>query len=126
MTPNEFYCAWQQYLETALWASCDDDGNPLEDSFFLSDFLQAQSERETLSDFLQHPTVLEIAKRDSWGSDQYERAACDFWLSRNRHGAGFWDGGFWTEDTGEILHDVAKTYGSCDVMIGDDGFLFFC
>ena len=60
------------------------------------------------------------------------QAGHDFCLSRNRHGAGFWDGGWGSElpepfasrevgrvghnlgftTVGDYLHDVAKAYGS--------------
>ena len=39
-----------------------------------------------------------------------DRAGHDFCLSRNRHGAGFWDG-LWGS-VGDYLHDVAKSYGT--------------
>lgn len=39
------------------------------------------------------------------------RAGHDFWLSRNGHGAGFWDRGY--GKTGERLHEASKPYGSC-------------
>lgn len=35
----------------------------------------------------------------------------DFWLTRNRHGAGFWDGDY-PEDVGKALTDAAHVYGS--------------
>ena len=69
------------------------------------------------------------------------RAGHDFCLSRNRHGAGFWDGDWGSElpepfasrevgrvghnlgftTVGGYLHDVAKSYGSQTLMaFGDE------
>jgi hypothetical protein len=49
-----------------------------------------------------------------------ERAGHDFWLTRNGHGAGFWDGD-WPEDVGERLTAASKTFGECFLYVGDDG-----
>lgn len=52
----------------------------------------------------------------------WEKAGHDFCLTRNGHGAGFWDRGrekVWTE-----LTDMSKTYGEMCGLIGDDGSIF--
>lgn len=41
------------------------------------------------------------------------RNGCDFWLTRNRHGAGFWDRGY--GDAGKRLTDSAHIYGESNV-----------
>lgn len=46
--------------------------------------------------------------------------AHDFWLNRNGHGAGFWDGDW---EKGDELSDASHTFGSCDIYVGDDGKL---
>jgi hypothetical protein len=49
-------------------------------------------------------------------------AGHDFWLTRNGHGAGFWDGGndvAYTE-----LTDGAHLHGECYVYLGDDGLIY--
>jgi len=43
----------------------------------------------------------------------------DFWLTRNRHGAGFWDRGY--GDLGKDLTDKAHTYGESNLYVADDG-----
>jgi hypothetical protein len=53
--------------------------------------------------------------------DDLSNAGHDFHLTRNHHGAGFWDG-----DWGELggrLTEAAHTYGSCEVYQFDDGSL---
>ena len=53
----------------------------------------------------------------------YAYAGHDFWLTRNGHGAGFWDRGL--GDLGDRLTSLAQTYGQCDPVIGDDGKIYF-
>lgn len=50
------------------------------------------------------------------------QAGMDFWLTRNRHGAGFWDRGLGA--VGDQLTKDAHGYGSCDLYLGDDGKLY--
>lgn len=46
----------------------------------------------------------------------------DFWLTRNGHGAGFWDRGY--GKVGDRLTDAAHAWGTSDIYIGDDGKLY--
>lgn len=46
-----------------------------------------------------------------------EQIGHDFWLTRNGHGAGFWDRGM--GELGEKLTTVAKSYGTCDLYLSD-------
>ena len=45
----------------------------------------------------------------------YTQAGHDFWLTRNGHGAGFWDRGI--EEAGERLTEAARSYPEADVYI---------
>lgn len=47
----------------------------------------------------------------------------DLWLTRNGHGAGFWDRGL--GDVGDILTNIAQKMGPKDLYLGDDGQLYF-
>jgi len=51
------------------------------------------------------------------------RAGHDFWLTRNGHGAGFWDGD-WPEPMADALKKAAKAFGECNLYAGDDGRLY--
>lgn len=51
------------------------------------------------------------------------RAGHDFWLTRNGHGCGFWDGD-WPEPMADQLTKAAKAFGECDLYAGDDGKLY--
>jgi hypothetical protein len=57
-----------------------------------------------------------------YGSTAIEQAGHDFWLTRNGHGAGFWDGD-WAEPKATELTALSDTFGSQDVYLGDDGFI---
>ena len=46
----------------------------------------------------------------------------DFWLTRNRHGAGFWDRGL--EFVGINLTDAAHAWGEFNLYVGDDGLIY--
>lgn len=102
------------YLTTALWSTTDDDGNPLDDSFDVSDISDDTKTRlaEDVLDFL-------TANADDLAQLDPGAAGHDFWLSRNGHGTGFWDRGL--GDLGDRLHAAAKVYGSVDLLVTSDG-----
>ena len=56
------------------------------------------------------------------GSGTPRRAGHDFWLTRNEHGAGFWDGD-WRDPYGDILTKGATCYGRFETYLGDDGHI---
>ena len=47
-----------------------------------------------------------------------EHFAHDFWLTRNRHGAGFWDRGLGA--IGDRLTAMSHTYGSVDLYLNPE------
>ena len=47
----------------------------------------------------------------------------DFWLTRNSHGAGFWDGD-WPEPYATQLTEAAKEFGEFNLYLGDDGRIY--
>ena len=53
-----------------------------------------------------------------------EQLAHDFILTRNGHGAGFWDGDY-PEPAGSALTKLAESYGTVGLYRGDDGKLYF-
>ena len=52
-----------------------------------------------------------------------EQAGHDFWLTRNGHGAGFWDGD-WPEPYAEMMTKGSEAYGEFDTYSGDDGLIY--
>ena len=47
----------------------------------------------------------------------------DFWLTRNGHGAGFWDGDW--PIYGDTISKASEGYGQLDAYLGDDGLIYF-
>ena len=113
------------YIECALWSSTDysdeSGGVPL-DSYLSADDLSDETAaecREVCADFVECNAELIDALPD-WYDD--EQLGHDLWLTRNRHGAGFWDRGL--GDIGERLTEMAHPYGECWLYVGDDGRIY--
>lgn len=56
------------------------------------------------------------------------RAGCDFWLTRNRHGAGYWDEGYRQSDEANAalrrLTEASHASGPAELYVGDDGWIY--
>lgn len=108
----------RQFLVTALWASVDlDTDQPLDDFYGIEDFSEP-----TLRELLEDCRDFQAAHAEDIASDP-GRAGHDFWLTRCRHGAGFWDGD-WPKDVGKRLTEASKVYGNVDLYVGDDGKIY--
>jgi len=111
---------FRHYLLCALWSSTDNanesGGDPLDDNYGIADFTpDAKAKlREDCVAFVD-TNLTDLASIDA------KQAGHDFWLTRNGHGAGFWDRGLGA--LGERLTKASKPYGSCDIVVGDDGML---
>lgn len=106
------------YVGCAIWASTDLDGNPLDDNYCEGDIAPA-----TLQQMRDDCALFFFANRRQLRETgaSMERHAHDFWLTRNRHGAGFWDRGY--GPVGDALSDAAHVYGSVDLLPCDDGMI---
>jgi hypothetical protein len=114
----------QAYIEAALWSSTDnaDDsgGAPLDENYDVSD-IAPETLRGMIKDCKEFRTgrtkkLLAEAKVSD------AAAGHDFWLTRNRHGAGFWDRGL--GKVGDLLTTDAHAYGGVDLYVGDDGKIY--
>jgi len=108
----------RQYIITALWAENDNStpegGEPFDQNFDISDI-----DEESLARMVDD--CREFQQQHSEHTAGYEdRAGHDFWLTRNGHGAGFWDGD-WDEPAATILTDSSRKFGECSLYLGDDG-----
>lgn len=56
---------------------------------------------------------------------EMEQLGHDLWLTRNGHGAGFWDRDFGTEESRSALTAASKTMGERGIYLGDDGLIYF-
>lgn len=117
--PESFFTA---YAECALWSTTDNadesGGEPLDANYSDDDIAP-----ETLARMR--------ADCESFWSDNAddiaeaglspEQAGHDFWLTREGHGAGFWDRGL--GELGDALTKASKPYGAFFLYVGDDGLI---
>jgi hypothetical protein len=122
--PTDYFEAClSAYQEALVWQGHDwddqIDGNPkpLDENYCTDDFAPEAIEEMTveLTDFLQ-ANWQDVAQLDP------EQVGHDFVLTRNGHGAGFWDRGL--GDVGDRLTEACKPYGTADPYVGDDGQLY--
>lgn len=132
------------YLETALWSSSDwddmddsDNPTPFDENYSVSDFteearLEAEADCRAFLELLdgieidEDRTLLDCAEE----LQGYSRIGHDFWLTRNGHGAGFWDGDYEDrdaeEDYGDRITDVVKAnFGEINPWADGDGGVYF-
>jgi hypothetical protein len=137
------------YLESVLWAEtvnlpCAEDElvdgcmdvdedhplhgiheyDPLDRHFDISDFTaeslrKAQGECTRFFGQLEEMDLLTHAR--SFADD--DTIAHDFWLTRNGHGAGFWDGDYADKvvDIGDALSKVATGFGELWPLVDENG-----
>lgn len=112
----------RQYVITALWSSGDDSdpsghGENLDEKYDPQDIdpKSMQSMIEDCAKF-QKENAADIG-------DKAGLAGHDFWLTRNGHGSGFWDGD-WPELAAARLTEASKAFGEVTLSVSDDGKIF--
>jgi hypothetical protein len=109
-------------------ASDPDDGD-LQDATFAE--LAPSALADIIADCAAFQAVNRAALDEAMRSPSYDHtddgyglqaAGHDFWLTRNRHGAGFWDRGLGA--VGDKLADAARAWSSQYVYRGDDGLVY--
>lgn len=101
------------YLVCALWSSTDDEGNPLDDGRDISDISDG-----VITEAIEDCNAFRESAGNMLAEWSDEQAGHDFWLTRNGHGAGFWDRDRKFEDE---LSDLARPFGEVYLYVGDDG-----
>lgn len=109
----------QGYLEAAEWL-LDEEIDPSKIEGFSDEAIEQA--RKVCAEFQIHNAGLfqqfyEITKKPESAGGH------DLWLTRNRHGAGFWDRG--AGPAGDTLTEAAHALGETDCYLGDDGYLYF-
>jgi hypothetical protein len=123
MTPFDIETILRHYMICALWSSNDESdesgGDPMDANYDLEDIApeSVAEMREDVTDFVRANTQLLL---DSGQSE--EQIGHDFWLTRNGHGAGFWDRGL--GEVGDRLSEACKPYGEVNLYVGDDGKVY--
>lgn len=104
-----FESFFDAYVECALWSSSDDDDEPLDSGeYTLTKAALAFLRRDAKAFYRDN----EPTWRGVWDDAQ---AGNDFWLTRNGHGAGFWNRGH--GELGERLSQACLPYGNCDLYV---------
>ena len=106
----------EAYLEALLWSSEPYDGE--------WDGAQASPE---LRQRARIECYAFLYRAEGWIKHEptgpgFARAGHDFALTRNRHGAGFWDGDW--PVYGELLTRIAQSFGELELYLGDDGLIY--
>lgn len=124
----------QAYIECALWSSTDSacscdageeagdghtsdcgrntGGEPLDTNYSVEDI-----DPKCLASMVKDCADFQEAQAELLEGMDPEQAGHDFWLTRNRHGAGFWDRGL--GELGDALTKASELYGSMDLYTYD-------
>lgn len=118
MNPFDFENILRHYIGCALWSSTGEDDTPLDQDYDISDIAPEAlaSMREDVIAFVAANTQLLL---DSGLSE--EQIGHDFWLTRNGHGAGFWDRAL--GEVGDKLSDACR-HQDVYLYVGDDGKVY--
>jgi hypothetical protein len=108
----------RHYMVAALWTSTDDNDCCLDARFGTED-IHPDSVRAMGEDVQQF--VLHYAPLLTQSGLDDAQIGYDLWLTRNGHGAGFWDRGIEPPELGERLSDGCRDLGERYLYVGDDG-----
>lgn len=122
MSPEDMAEAVNGYVACALWSECDEDGEPLDGLYFAND-IAAGSRALMAEDVVAFVVGCEEHRPDVFAGMGAVQVGHDFWLTRNHHGAGFWDRGL--GEVGQWLTDMAHPYGDASLYVGDDGSVYY-
>jgi hypothetical protein len=122
LNENAFF---EGYIDAAIWFSpSDEQGRELNTDHGPEDLAEC-TQHEMGKDcyhFLQQASPYLDMDDDA----ELKDAGQDFFLTRNRHGAGFWDGD-WdhkSKDAVAELTAIAKSFGEWNLYAGDDNLLY--
>ena len=126
----------RSYLSAAFWTSdfaegsgdYEENGNAPELFARLAPEAMERATADCARFESENEALLSTAYEREYDASQ---AGHDFWLTRNRHGVGFWDRAVLerendeTESLGRLLTTAAHSFGEIDLYEGDDGKLYF-
>ena len=119
ISENDLQVFMAAYQEAAIWSSTDFDGNSLFSKLYADFTVSVKAKKRMEVDCLKFMIENhELIKND------LTQAGHDFWLTRNHHGAGFWDGN-WPQPDATILTDSGHTFGELDFYTYRKKFFFY-
>jgi hypothetical protein len=101
----------RHYLVCAVWTGTDNDGEPLGSTGWTVDDIHESSIDKARLDIERFVSLA----GDMLDGLSDETIGHDFWLTRNRHGTGFWDRGL--GDVGNRLSKIARWFGDRYVTV---------
>lgn len=113
----------KHYLIAALWSSTGDDGEPL-DAAYSEDDIAPECVAKAMADCerFQRENAAMLARAYETRGYDVAQAGHDFWLTRNGHGAGFWDRGL--SVVGDALNAACYAASMVELYVGDDGKIY--
>ena len=130
MNFEEFF---KHYIIALLWSTSDTDSEGEElflDSCYSIDDIDGkdlQKMEEEARKFFDENKHMFLYKEYTFRDGSYtgeQLAGHDFALTRNHHGAGFWDGDY-EEDVGEKLTNISKKFPEVYPVVGNKGKIYF-
>lgn len=107
------------YIKCALWLFDEEPGTG---EWNREDAFRPRLTEETLAR-MRHDCERFIAEAGALlDGIEASQAGQDFWLTRNRHGVGFW--GRDLGAVGDKLTETAHGFGECHLYCGDDGKIY--
>ena len=118
ISDSEIEKGFNSYIETLFWSSPSDSE---ENEFLDQERSKENFDPETLTK-LKEEFKLFVKDNYSLCTEEdktpgIEAFGHNFWLTRNGHGAGFWDGDY---VNGEELTEASKKYNTLEPYVGDD------
>jgi hypothetical protein len=113
----------RSYLATGVWVEFESDEMPetvSKEAIRLA-FEDCQRFIDKVKELFSKEDADYILKRP--GSDLDLLAPHEFYLTRNRHGAGFWDGDW--DEHGDKLTKICHEMKECQLYTGDDNKAYF-
>lgn len=117
----------QGYVEAALWTDCSTDCEELTDKDFTDLAPETLAKMVADCEIFQKQNAYILQKEIERNPNPFRplsprAAGHDFWLTRNRHGAGFWDGDW--PHYGDTLTEMCKAFPEVSLYLGDDGRIY--
>ena len=111
----------EHYMVAALWSSTNDEALDSDGSLLDNDESEYMDGKYSIDDFSSEAYEACLADVEGFieaagslldGLDD-EMIGHDIWLTRNGHGAGFWDRGY--GEVGDQLSDIARAMGEVNL-----------
>ena len=111
----------KHFVMAGLWASNDDEGEPLEDSYDADDVSKESYEKiaKGATKFINENKAL--LKKHNIST---ESLGHDLFLDSQGHGVGFWDRGY-GDDGDTLSKSASKIFASDQPYVGDDKKIYF-